>query len=108
LASYFYRYKWLNRIGQNIGATIRFGDEDVWDFFHTSGDIKGNWATIRDHKLSLIYFGWIQAFSDSGKDRELILREVDVYNSAGECLYKTDVMYLSRKPDELTIEAAIA
>jgi hypothetical protein len=108
LASYSYRYRWLNKLGQKIGATIRLRDEDVWDFFHTSRHIRENWVTIRDHKLTLYYFGWIEAFSDSGKERELILREVDVYNSAGERLYKTDVMYLSRKPDELTIEAAIA
>lgn len=107
LASYFYRYKWLNKIGQKIGATTRFGDEDVWDFFHTSHDIRGNWATIRDHKLNLYYFCWIQTFSHSGKERELLLREVAVYNPTGECLYETDVMYLSRKQDELTIEAMI-
>ena len=108
LASYFYQYKWLDKVGQKIGATTRFGDDDVWDFFHTSRDIRSNWTTVRDHKLNLYYFCWIQAFSDSGKERELLLRDVDVYNSEGECLYTTDVMYLSRKQDELTIEATIS
>jgi hypothetical protein len=108
VASYAYQYKWLHKMGQKLGVTTRFGEEDVWVFFHESPNIRGNWATIRDHKLSLYYFGWIEAFSDSGKERELLLRAVDVYNdSTGECLYKADVMYLSRKQDELTIEAAI-
>ncbi len=108
VAAYSYKYKTINKVGQKIGATTRFGDEDIWDFFHHSPAIRGNWTTVRDHKLKLYYLCWIQAFSDTGKERELLLREVDVYNDdTGECLYKTDVMYLSRKNDELTIEATI-
>ncbi len=109
LASYSYRFKWLNKIGQKIKATTRFGDEDIWDFFHHSPAVRGQWVTVRDHKLKLYYFCWIQNFSDTGKERELLLREVDVYHDeTGERLYKTDVMYLSRKNDELTVEAMIA
>jgi hypothetical protein len=109
LAAYSYRFKWLNKVGQKIGATTRFGDEDIWDFTFRSPAVRGQWVTVRDHKLKLNYFCWVQAFSDTGKDRELLLREIDVYNDeTGECLYKTDVMYLSRKSDELTIEALIA
>lgn len=109
LASYSYRFKWLNKVGQKIGATTRFGDEDIWDFTFHSPDVRGQWVTVRDHKMKLNYFCWIQAFSDTGKDRELLLRDVDVYNdSTSDCLYKTDVMYLSRKSDELTVEVMIA
>jgi hypothetical protein len=108
LAAYSYKNKWLNKIGQRIGATTRYGDEDIWDFFHHSPAIRSNWVTVRDHKLKLNYLCWIQNFSDTDKERELLLREVSVYNdSIEECLYKTDVMYISRKNDELTIEAAI-
>ena len=108
VASYVDSHKVINKIGQKLKATGRFGDEDVWDFFHHSPAIKGNWVTVRDHKLKLNYLCWIQAYSDSGKERELLLRDVDVYNDiTAECLYKTDVMYISRKSDELTIEAAI-
>lgn len=108
LASYFYRFNLINRIGKRIGATTRFGDEDVWDFFHHSPNVRGEWVTVRDHKLDLYYFGWVEAFSDSGKQRELLLREVSVYdNSTGECMYKTEAVYLARKPDDLTLEASI-
>jgi hypothetical protein len=109
IASYIDSNKVINKIGQKLKATTRFGDEDVWDFLHHSPAIRGNWVTVRDHKLKLNYLCWIQAYSDSGKERELLLRDVDVYNDVtAECLYKTDVMYLSRKNDELTIEAAIS
>jgi hypothetical protein len=56
----------------------------------------------------LYYFCWIQSFSDSGKERELLLRDVDVFSEeSGECLYKIDIMYISRKQDEITLEATI-
>jgi hypothetical protein len=95
IASYLYTHKTINKIGQKIGATTRFGDEDVWDFFHRSPDVRGNWITVRDHKMNLYYFCWIQSFSDSGKERELLLRDVDVFdNENGKHLYKIDVMYI--------------
>ena len=105
IASYSYQFKIINRFGKLVRATQRFGDEDVWDFVHRSPDVRGGWVIVRDHKLNLYHTCWIQAFSDSGKERELLLREVDVYDDAsGEWRYSTPVMYLSRKQDELTIE----
>jgi hypothetical protein len=108
LASYVYRLNLVNRIGKLIKATTRFGDEDVWDFFHHSPNVRGSWVTVRDHKLNLYYFGWVEAFSDSGKERELLMGEVSVYDDAtGDCIYKTDILYLSRANHELTIEVAL-
>ena len=108
IASYSHTYKIINKVGQKLKTTTRFGDEDVWDFFHRSPDVRGNWITVRDHKTNLYYFCWIQSFSDSGKDRELLLRDVDVFNSEnGDYLYKIDMMYISRKQDEVTLEASI-
>lgn len=106
IASYLNTYKTINKIGQKIGATTRFGDEDVWDFINRSPDFKGQWVTIRDHKLKLNYACWIEAFSDSGKERELLLREVNVYSDETcELLYNVDILYLSRKADEISLEA---
>jgi len=108
LASYSYQFKLINKVGKAIRATTRFGDEDVWDFVHRSPDVRGGWVVVRDHKLNLYYYCWIQAFSDSGKERELLLRDVDVYdNASAEWRYKTPIMYLSRKQDELTIETSL-
>ncbi len=102
--SYVYEYKLVNKFARLVKASKRFGDEDVWDYFNRSPDIK--WVYVRDLKNDLYYYGWIQAWSDPHKERELLLREVDVYKrSTAEHLYSTDVAYLSGKHDELTIEA---
>lgn len=103
-AAYIDEYKLIHKFARYIKATRRFGDEDVWDYLNRSPDIK--WVYVRDHKHDLYYFGWIQAWSDPYKERELLLREVDVFkNSTAEHLYTTDVVYLSRARDDLTIEA---
>lgn len=107
LLSYGHRYNILNRLGQRIGATKHYGDEDVWQFFHNAPDEEknGGWVTVRDHKYDLVYNGHISTWSDSGKDRELVISEVSVYpNNSEEMLYEADQIYLSRKADELTIE----
>jgi hypothetical protein len=105
VAAYSYQFKAINKFGKLIRATTRFGEEDVWDFLHRSKQMRGAWVVVRDHKVGLYYSCWIQAFSDSGKERELLLREVNAYdNASAEWRYKTDIMYLSRKQDDLTIE----
>lgn len=104
VASYVDEYKIINKAGRLIRATKRFGDEDVWDYFNRSPDIR--WGYVRDLKRDIYYYGWTQAWSDPYKERELLLREVEVYKrSTAEFLYKTDVVYLSRKHDDLTIDA---
>jgi len=105
IAAYSYQFKAINKFGKLVRATTRFGEEDVWDFLHRSKQMRGAWVVVRDHKIGLYYSCWIQAFSDSGKERELLLREVNAYdNASAEWQYKTEVMYLSRKHDDLTIE----
>lgn len=105
VAAYSYQFKVINKFGKFICATTRFGEEDVWDFLHRSKQMRGAWVVVRDHKVGLYYACWIQAFSDSGKERELLLREVNAYdNASAEWRYKTDIMYLSRNQDDLTIE----
>ena len=107
LASYIDEYKLINRFGWFIQATKRIGDEDIWDYFNRSPDIV--WVNVRDHKLDLYYYGRIEAWSDSGEERELLLRKVEVYkNSTAEFLYESDVVYISRKPDDLTIDADLS
>lgn len=104
VVSYVYEYKLINKFARFVKASKRFGDEDVWDYFNRSPDVK--WVYVRDLKNDLYYYGWIQCWSDPHKERELLLREVDVYKrSTAEFLYSADVVYLSRKHDELTIEA---
>ncbi len=102
-ASFVHMRKLINKFGRLIHVTRRYGDEDVWDYFHGFPNVE--WVFVRDHKLDLVYFGWILAYSDSEKERELLLRDVEVYsNKTGNLLYRSDTLYLSRQRYDLSIE----
>lgn len=109
IASAIHTYKLINLLGQRMRVTRRAGDEDVWDGFHNLPDTpEYQWVFVRDHKTELVYYGWICAYSDSEKERELLMRDVDVYtNDKGEFLYKTGMLYLCRDKYDLTIEARL-
>lgn len=106
LAAYCFTYKAVLRFGRRVRVTRRFGDEDVWTYFQELSGVE--WVFVRDHKQDLVYYGWIQAYSDPGESREMLLRDVDVYDNTGEgnLLYSTPVLYLARAEGDLSIEAA--
>ena len=106
LLSYLNHYNIANPFGQWIKATKRFGDEDVWHYFHNSSIGQNHdWFIVRDLKANLSYYCSIAAWSDSGKNRELVLYDVSVFsNSTSEHYYDTQHMYLSRNIDDLIIE----
>lgn len=110
ILSYLYRYNILNWIGQKIKATKKYGDEDVWHYFHNAPDKQKNdgWIYIRDHKLDLLYYGYISVWSESEKIRELIITDVSVYdNISGDFLYNSNHIYISRNIDDITIEVPL-
>ncbi len=103
-----YNRKWLNRFGQYLHVTKKFGDEDVWSFFLDLPE-SAQWVFVRDYKQDLVYYGWIRSFSESEKRREIVLMEVQVFsnlasNSVPKALYEAEAIYLSRESDELSIE----
>jgi len=107
ILSFCVSYNIANRVGQFFRTTKRYGDEDVWHYFHNSPDSQKNdgWLIVRDLKAQLSYYCYISTWSDSNEARELILSDVEVYsNESGDYLYSTDHLYLSRNKDELVIE----
>lgn len=106
IASYVHSNKLINKFGRLVRVTKKFGDEDVWDFFHNLPEKpEYEWVYIRDHNKNLVYFGFIHSYSDSEKERELLMGDVDVYsNDEGEFLYKAKMLYLCRDRHDLTIE----
>jgi hypothetical protein len=105
--SYFYRFNLLNKFGQIIRTTNKYGDEDVWHYFHNSPDTdkNGGWIIVRDHKYNLAYYGFVSAWSDSAKMRELIISDVTVFtNDDSQELYKTNHIYICRKIEEISME----
>lgn len=101
---YAARFKLLARALQRVGATKKYGDEDVWDFLLNSGDAAVEYAHFRDFANQCIYGGWVNAFSETDKVRELILYRLIVWNFDGEELYRTPRLYLARPADSIHIE----
>jgi len=101
---YAANWKILTGILQLIRATKRYGDEDVWDYTFSLRTKEVNFVHLRDFSAKLVYAGWVRTFSESGKIRELVLREVEVYDFDGAFMYKVPLMYLARKPEDIHIE----
>jgi hypothetical protein len=97
-------YKLLTQLLQQIKATKRYGDEDVWDYTFNSGRPDVEYVHVRDFDKKITYAGWVEAFSESEKQRELRLRDVLVYDFEGKVLFETPRVYLARKADNIDIE----
>jgi hypothetical protein len=96
-------HKILNKIAKFLRVSKKFGDLDVWSFIMNSKNIE--WVIIRDIEVNLMYEGWVELFSDSTEEDELLLRDVRVFeNSSGRELYQTPGLYLPRKREKITIE----
>jgi hypothetical protein len=97
-------YKLLTRFLQWINATKRYGDEDVWDYTFNSGRAEVEHIHLRDFDKKITYAGWVEAFSESEKQREVRLRDVIVYDFEGKVLFETPRVYLARKADNIDLE----
>ena len=96
--------KLLTKLFQKIGATKRYGDEDVWDFMFNSGRAEAEYVHLRDFDKKMAFAGWVEVWSESEKQRELVLRDVVVYDFEGKKLFETPRVYLARKMDNIDIE----
>lgn len=102
-------YKLFTRFVQAIRATKTFGDEDVWDFVFNSSSVSSvDYLHFRDFDNRVVYAGYLNIFSKSGQLRELVLRDVIVYDFDGEEMYKVAHMYLARERDTIHIEFPVA
>lgn len=101
---YIGTYKLITRFFQFIGATKRYGDEDVWDYTFNAGRAEVEYIHLRDFAKKLTYAGWVEAFSETEKQREVRLRDVIVYDFEGNQLFESPRMYLARKMDDIDIE----
>jgi hypothetical protein len=94
---------WINRFGEAIRVSDKFGALDVWA--RTFNFPETTWVVVRDFEENLAYDGWVEAFSDTYDANELFLRDVQVFQSnTSSFLYELDAVYLTRPKDKLTIE----
>ena len=101
---YIENYKIFTRFIQRIRATKTFGDEDVWDFVFNSSSSSVNFVYFRDFEQKTVYAGYVDVFSESGQMRELVLRDVYVYDFEGTEMYRMPRMYLARARENIHIE----
>jgi hypothetical protein len=64
-----------------LRLTKRTNEVDIWELVLNSPNID-YWVTVRHHDNGKVYQGWIQAYSDGGDERELLLTEVTVFAPA--------------------------
>ena len=86
-------HKLVTKLGRLVRVTNRYGDEDVWDYLHSSDDVK--WGQVRDHKLDLLTMDASWPSPIAGK-RELLLEDVDVHSQERQKPYHLKGLYISR------------
>lgn len=101
---YIENFKLVTQLLQKIGATKRFGDEDVWDFVFNSSSSGVDYIYFRDFEQKVVYAGYVRLFSESGGIRELVLLGVTVYDFEGLEMYQMPRLYLARERDNIHIE----
>jgi hypothetical protein len=101
---YVMNYKLDTRLLQWIGATKRYGDEDLWDFTFNSPVPAVEYVHFRDFEKKLVFAGWVREFSETEKMRELVLREAQIWDFDGNLMYEVPLLYLARSPENIHIE----
>ena len=101
---YAFNYKVLGKILRTIKATKKYGDEDLWDFVFNSRDKRVEYVYMRDYPNEKIFAGWVIGFSETDKARELLLRDVQVFNLGGQLLYESPLLYIGRPAEAIDIE----
>jgi len=104
--SFIFNKGYLYSLAGYLGITSRSSASDVWnDIFMQQAE--SDWLTVRDHRIDLIYQGWVKYYSDTSDARkELLLMDVIVYNADGAKLYETPSLYISREHNEISLEFA--
>jgi hypothetical protein len=98
-------HKILHRTAERLRVSRRFGEVDVWGHFLDSRET--NWIIVRDLQADMLYEGWVDAFSDTGADPQLLLSQVAVYRaSTGTKLHDRKRVYLTPRKESVIIEEA--
>ncbi len=103
VAAAFDNYKIINRLGNAIEVTRKYGDQNLFTFFLDKKDV--NEVYVHDLEKNITYHGSVLYFSETEELKELVLNDVKVYNyETAELAYKVDKIYLVRPKDKLDFE----
>lgn len=88
-------------IARFFDCTDRCDNNNVWDTLFQKGN---QWITFRDYITNNTYYGRVEQLSDGSTEKELLLKNVRIYNSNSEEICSMDKVYLARKNSEFSIE----
>lgn len=96
-------YKIVNRIGKFLKLTTKYGDENLYSYFLNADNV--NEIYFRDIPNNITYHGMINSYSETNEFKEIVLRDVKVYDyTTSNFMYDLDKVYLSRPKDGIIIE----
>lgn len=101
---YAVRFRVLMHILHWIGATARYGDEDVWSFTLNSSDAFVEYVHLHDRETGYVYCGWVNTYSETEDYRELLLNDAIVLDEYGKEVSTAPHLYLSRPKDHIWID----
>jgi ABC-type multidrug transport system fused ATPase/permease subunit len=103
-ASWLINHKVFNKLAQNVKASTKYGDENLFSYYLNAKEI--DWVYIRDLENQLTYQGRIVSYSENDEIQEVVLSDVTVfaYQDSSE-LYSVPSIYLSREIGKFIIEA---
>ena len=86
-----------------IGATKRFGDQDVWTFVFNSGQPHVEYVNLRNTENGYTYSGWVNSFSEREDFRELLLEDAIVLDAEGNQA-RVPHLYISASKSNIWLE----
>ena len=95
--------RWMTRLLNRVGAATTHGKEDIWDLTFNRFRPAVEYAHIRDLDRGIVYAGWIQVYSETGKLRELLLRDAIIWDKNGDDI-EVPLLYLARTDTDVHIE----
>lgn len=96
-------YKIINKVGKYLKLTTKYGDENLYSYFLNAKNV--NEIYFRDIQNNITYHGMINSYSETNEFKEIVLRDVKVYDYAtSDLMYELDKVYLSRPKDDIIIE----
>ena len=92
----------LFKLAQELRISNKFQETDAWA--NCIATYHPVWVIIRDREQKIIYQGQLVISSDSSERDGLVLENATVYTENSESIYKTQVIYIPTKMENLIIE----
>ena len=93
----------MTRFLNRVGAATTHGREDVWDLTFNRCRPQVEYVHVRDLERGITYCGWVRAYSETGKLRELLLRDAIIWDKDGND-FGVPLLYLARTDTDVHIE----